>query len=142
MTWSRVPWYCATRCCQSLTLSRRSRKKQRHTEPTPKAVPSGTLPRLRDGDWLMFPYAGAYTIASASNYTKGAFLQPVRLFLFSCKADKGWGNVLPQAAVVSMLSIPHTIPERDMREHEDEVAVDEDDGHQPGSCWSENGPHR
>uniref|UniRef100_A0A383W006 Orn/DAP/Arg decarboxylase 2 C-terminal domain-containing protein n=1 Tax=Tetradesmus obliquus TaxID=3088 RepID=A0A383W006_TETOB len=95
------------------------------------------LPRLRDGDWLMFPYAGAYTIASASNYTKGAFLQPVRLFLFSCKADKGWGDVLPQAAVVSMLSIPHTIPERDMREHEDEVAVDEDDGHQPGSYWSE-----
>lgn len=39
--------------------------------------------------------------------------------------------------MVSMLSIPHTIPERDMREHEDEVAVDEDDGHQPGSCWSE-----
>jgi hypothetical protein len=29
------------------------------------AAASVQLPRLRDGDWLMFPYAGAYTISSA-----------------------------------------------------------------------------
>uniref|UniRef100_A0A383V9D0 Orn/DAP/Arg decarboxylase 2 N-terminal domain-containing protein n=1 Tax=Tetradesmus obliquus TaxID=3088 RepID=A0A383V9D0_TETOB len=63
------------------------------------------LPLLRDGDWLMFPYAGAYTISCAS---MGSFVQPARLFIFSSQAVKGWGDVLPQAAVVS---IPETIPE-------------------------------
>jgi hypothetical protein len=41
----------------------------------------------------------------------GSFVQPARLFVFSSQADKGWGDVLPQAAVVSMVSIPQTIPE-------------------------------
>lgn len=59
-----------------------------------------------------------------SNYTKGAFLQPARLFVFSSEADKGWGDVLPQAAVVSMVSIPQTIPEGEVLEHEEEVAID------------------
>ncbi|KAF6257868.1 pyridoxal-dependent decarboxylase [Scenedesmus sp. NREL 46B-D3] len=82
------------------------------------------LPRLRYSDWLMFPYAGAYTISSASNYTKGAFLLPARLFVFSSEADKGWGDVLPQSAVVSMVSIPQTIPEGDVLEHEEQVSLD------------------
>ena len=38
------------------------------------------LPALRDGDWLMFPFAGAYTICAASNYGGVRFTQP----------DVGW----------------------------------------------------
>lgn len=41
------------------------------------------LPALRDGDWLMFPFAGAYTICAASNYGGVRFTQPQKLFLFS-----------------------------------------------------------
>jgi hypothetical protein len=61
---------------------------------------------------------------SLSAYTKGAFLQPARLFVFSSEADKGWGDVLPQAAVISMVSIPQTIPEGEVLEHEEEVPID------------------
>jgi len=46
------------------------------------------LPLLRVGDWLMFPYAGAYSICSASNSCCGAFLRPPRIFVFSAEADK------------------------------------------------------
>jgi hypothetical protein len=41
----------------------------------------------------------------------GSFVQPARLFVFSSTADKGWGDVLPHTAVVSIVSIPDTIPE-------------------------------
>jgi hypothetical protein len=62
---------------------------------------------------------------SCSAYTKGAFLLPARLFVFSSEADKGWGDVLPQTAVISMVSIPQTIPEGEVLEHEEEVPIDE-----------------
>jgi hypothetical protein len=38
----------------------------------------------------------------------GSFVQPAGLFVFSIQADKGWGDVLPHTAVIS---IPETIPE-------------------------------
>lgn len=38
----------------------------------------------------------------------GSFVQPARLFIFSSQADKGWDDVLPLTAIVS---IPETIPE-------------------------------
>jgi len=41
------------------------------------------LPALRDGDWLMFPFAGAYTICAASNYGGVRFTQPLKLFIYS-----------------------------------------------------------
>ncbi|KAF6250432.1 pyridoxal-dependent decarboxylase [Scenedesmus sp. NREL 46B-D3] len=44
------------------------------------------LPPLRDGDWLMFPYAGAYTICAASNYGGVCFTQPLKVFVHSAEA--------------------------------------------------------
>lgn len=77
------------------------------------------LPLLRVGDWLMFPYAGAYTVCSASNTGCGSFLRPARLFVFSAEADKGWGDILPQESVSIM--IPPTIPEHAEVLHDGEV---------------------
>jgi hypothetical protein len=46
------------------------------------------LPPLRDGDWLMFPAAGAYTICAASNYGGVAFTQPRKLWVYSADAHR------------------------------------------------------
>jgi len=46
------------------------------------------LPALRDGDWLMFPFAGAYTICAASNYGGVRFTQPLKLFIYSDSAHR------------------------------------------------------
>lgn len=53
------------------------------------------LPALRNGDWLMFPYAGAYTICSASNFGGVRMTEPQKLFVFSEAAPRdlgGWGG--------------------------------------------------
>lgn len=41
------------------------------------------LPLLRDGDWLMFPNAGAYTICAAGNYGGMRMTEPEKLFIYS-----------------------------------------------------------
>lgn len=50
------------------------------------------LPALRDGDWLMFPYAGAYTICAASNYGGVCFTQPLKVFVYSSEALRDLGG--------------------------------------------------
>jgi hypothetical protein len=53
------------------------------------------LPALRNGDWLMFPYAGAYTICSASNFGGVRMTEPQKLFVFSEAAPRdlgAWGT--------------------------------------------------
>ena len=64
------------------------------------------LPALRDGDWLMFPFAGAYTICAASNYGGVRFTQPLKLFIYSacvhretCGFDMAAGVAAAAAAV-------------------------------------------
>lgn len=49
------------------------------------------LPLLRDGDWLMFPYAGAYTICAASNYGGVRMTEPLKVFVFSQEAQRDLG---------------------------------------------------
>jgi hypothetical protein len=50
------------------------------------------LPQLRDGDWLMFPFAGAYTICAASNYGGVRFTQPLKVFVYSSEAVRECGS--------------------------------------------------
>eukprot|EP00775_Hariotina_reticulata_P014259 gene14259-14409_t len=56
------------------------------------------LPPLRDGDWLMFPFAGAYTICAASNYGGVCFTQPLKVFVYSSEAVRECGAFDVQAA--------------------------------------------
>jgi len=49
------------------------------------------LPRLRNGDWLMFPYMGAYTICSASNYGGMRMTEPLKLYVYSEVAPREGG---------------------------------------------------
>lgn len=62
------------------------------------------LPALRDGDWLMFPFAGAYTICAASNYGGVRFAQPLKLFIYSGAVHRdtcGWDMAAGEAAAVA-----------------------------------------
>jgi hypothetical protein len=62
------------------------------------------LPALRDGDWLMFPFAGAYTICAASNYGGVRFTQPLKLFIYSGAVHRdtcGWDMAAGEAAAVA-----------------------------------------
>ncbi|KAI8467817.1 MAG: pyridoxal-dependent decarboxylase [Monoraphidium minutum] len=46
------------------------------------------LPELRTGDWLLFPGAGAYTVAGACDFNGIAMTEPTRFCVFSeCAAD-------------------------------------------------------
>lgn len=46
------------------------------------------LPELRNGDWLMFPYAGAYTVAGACDFNGIEFTKPNTYYVFSdCAVD-------------------------------------------------------
>ncbi|KAI8469070.1 MAG: pyridoxal-dependent decarboxylase [Monoraphidium minutum] len=51
-----------------------------------------TLPRLRDGDWLAFDYAGAYTICSASRFAGGRASEPTKMFICSSGAARDLGR--------------------------------------------------
>jgi hypothetical protein len=62
------------------------------------------LPALRDGDWLMFPFAGAYTICAASNYGGVRFTQPLKLFIHSgsvCRDTCGWDMAAGESAAAA-----------------------------------------
>lgn len=62
------------------------------------------LPALRDGDWLMFPFAGAYTICAASNYGGVRFTQPLKLFIYSDGVHRdtgGWDLAVGEAAAAA-----------------------------------------
>lgn len=56
------------------------------------------LPALRDGDWLAFPYAGAYTICSASKFGGGRMTEPTKLFVCSTAAERDLGAYNAAAA--------------------------------------------
>ncbi|GBF87342.1 ornithine decarboxylase [Raphidocelis subcapitata] len=56
------------------------------------------LPALRDGDWLQFPYAGAYTICSASSFAGGRMAEPTKLFVVSSEATRDLGDYNDEAA--------------------------------------------
>ncbi len=57
-----------------------------------------TLPALRDGDFLAFPYAGAYTICSASNFGGGRMTEPTKLFVVSGEATRDLGSTYNRSA--------------------------------------------
>lgn len=64
------------------------------------------LPVLRDGDWLMFPFAGAYTICAASNYGGVRFTQPLKLFIYSSSAERDTcGFDLPAGIVAAKAAV-------------------------------------
>jgi hypothetical protein len=68
------------------------------------------LPALRDGDWLMFPFAGAYTICAASNYGGVRFTEPLKLFIFSDSVHRdtgGWDLSVGEAAAAAA---PWSVP--------------------------------
>lgn len=44
------------------------------------------LPELRNGDWLMFVNAGAYTVAGACDFNGIAMTQPNKYYVFSMLA--------------------------------------------------------
>lgn len=44
------------------------------------------LPELRNGDWLMFVNAGAYTVAGACDFNGIAMTQPNKFYVFSAQA--------------------------------------------------------
>lgn len=44
------------------------------------------LPELRNGDWLMFVNAGAYTVAGACDFNGIAMTQPNKYYVFSAQA--------------------------------------------------------
>jgi ornithine decarboxylase len=44
------------------------------------------LPVLRNGDWLMFNNAGAYTVAGACDFNGIAMTSPAKLYVFSDSA--------------------------------------------------------
>lgn len=44
------------------------------------------LPELRNGDWLMFFNAGAYTVAGACDFNGIAMTQPNKFYVWSCQA--------------------------------------------------------
>lgn len=47
------------------------------------------LPLLRNGDWLAFPNAGAYTVAGACDFNGIAMTAPAKFYLFSaCAVDE------------------------------------------------------
>lgn len=72
----RVLTLCfAATCCNVISLCLPSQRQVVHK--------AALLPALRDGDWLMFPFAGAYTICAASNYGGVRFTQPLKLFIYS-----------------------------------------------------------
>jgi hypothetical protein len=71
----------------------------------------GVLPRLRDGDWLAFPNAGAYTICSASNYGAGRAAEPTKLFVVSAAAARDLGPYSdPAAATAAAAAAPPAAP--------------------------------
>mmetsp|Transcript_592 Transcript_592/g.1604 ORF Transcript_592/g.1604 Transcript_592/m.1604 type:complete len:376 (-) Transcript_592:968-2095(-) len=46
------------------------------------------LPELRNGDWLMFPNAGAYTVAGACDFNGIEFTTPNKFYIYSdCAVD-------------------------------------------------------
>lgn len=45
-----------------------------------------SLPQLRNGDWLMFPNAGAYTVAGACDFNGIEFTTPNKFYVFSSSA--------------------------------------------------------
>mmetsp|Transcript_7591 Transcript_7591/g.20199 ORF Transcript_7591/g.20199 Transcript_7591/m.20199 type:complete len:382 (+) Transcript_7591:17-1162(+) len=47
------------------------------------------LPQLRNGDWLMFPNAGAYTVAGACDFNGIEFTSPSTVYIFSDSAVDG-----------------------------------------------------
>lgn len=62
------------------------------------------LPALRDGDWLMFPFAGAYTICAASNYGGVRFTEPLKLFIYSDSVYRdtcGWDLTAGETAAAA-----------------------------------------
>jgi len=59
---------------------------------------ASVLPYLRDGDWLSFPYAGAYTICSASNFAGQRMAEPTKIFVCSAEATRDLGEVFNHAA--------------------------------------------
>lgn len=62
------------------------------------------LPALRDGDWLMFPFAGAYTICAASNYGGVRFTQALKLFIYSEGVHRdtgGWDLAVGETAAAA-----------------------------------------
>ncbi len=61
-----------------------------------------SLPLLREGDWLMFPYAGAYTICSASNFGGVCMTAPSKVFVFSEAAHEAEDS--PAAADVAAVA--------------------------------------
>jgi ornithine decarboxylase len=44
------------------------------------------LPQLRNGDWLQFPNAGAYTVAGACDFNGIEFTTPTKLYVFTDSA--------------------------------------------------------
>lgn len=44
------------------------------------------LPQLRNGDWLMFPNSGAYTVAGACDFNGIEFTTPNKFYVFSDSA--------------------------------------------------------
>lgn len=71
---------------------------------------SALLPALRDGDWLAFPCAGAYTICSASRFGGAAVAaEPTKMFVFSEAAVRDLGEFndpAAQAAAAAALPAP------------------------------------
>jgi hypothetical protein len=72
------------------------------------------LPRLRNGDWLAFPFAGAYTICSASNFGSGRGAEPTKLFVVSDAAARDLGpyndTALRTAAAAAAVATPAAPP--------------------------------
>ena len=51
------------------------------------------LPALRNGDWLMFPNAGAYTVAGACDFNGIEFTSPTKFYIYSdCAVDECGGG--------------------------------------------------
>jgi len=50
------------------------------------------LPHLRNGDWLMFPNAGAYTVAGACDFNGIEFTNPNKFYVFSDSAVDAAGE--------------------------------------------------
>lgn len=62
------------------------------------------LPQLRNGDWLQFPNAGAYTVAGACDFNGIEFTTPNKFYIFSDSAiDESAAGEEEQKAAVTHL---------------------------------------
>jgi diaminopimelate decarboxylase len=106
------------------------------------------LPRLRDGDWLVFPFAGAYTLSSASNFGGVRLAEPLKAYVWSTSAgasygagDGACGGVHGQVVYRGGSPPPAALAVAEEEDEEERLCgeEEEDDEHEPAAPTASGG---